>query len=401
MAIAINPETGIAVDDTATIRQGIVDDWNKVFSDEEATLNTDSSSPAGQIIDSMSVLVTAKDSELVNLFNQFDPRVADGIFQDALGSIYFLQRKTAQSTVVTCQLTGLQGTVVPAGSMIQNDDGYKLISIGAATIGEDGKAEVEFQTVDFGSINIGAGTCNKIITVIAGWDTVANEVAGVPGSLVETRQEFEKRRALSVAQNSHGSRLALQGAVSALDGVVDCLVLENRNKYSMVKQGVYIGAHSVAVCVYGGNDDDIAETIYNKIDAGCGTYGNTPVSYTSEDGVVNTYQIERPDAVNVYITVTVNNTANINNSIVDKVKQAVYNDFLGLDPNSGNVRRGCGQIIYASSFSVAAIKTAGVTDLVSITICKAANPLLNSITMLATEEPVIDMDNIVVRIVGA
>jgi uncharacterized phage protein gp47/JayE len=401
MAIAINPETGIAVDDTATIRQGIVDDWNKVFSDEDATLNTDNSSPAGQIIDSMSVLVTAKDSELVNLFNQFDPRVADGIFQDALGSIYFLQRKTAQSTVVTCQLTGLQGTVVPAGSMIQNDDGYKLVSIGAATIGEDGKAEVEFQTVDFGSINIGAGTCNKIITVIAGWDTVANEVAGVPGSLVETRQEFEKRRALSVAQNSHGSRLALQGAVSALDGVGDCLVLENRNKYSMVKQGVYIGAHSVAVCVYGGNDDDIAETIYNKLDAGCGTYGNTPVSYTSEDGVVNTYQIERPDAVNVYITVTVNNTANINNSIVDKVKQAVYNDFLGLDPNSGNVRRGCGQIIYASSFSVAAIKTAGVTDLVSITIGKAANPLLNSITMLATEEPVIDMDNIVVRIVGA
>jgi uncharacterized phage protein gp47/JayE len=401
MAIAINPETGIAVDDTATIRQGIVDDWNKVFSDEEATLNTDSSSPAGQIIDSMSVLVTAKDSELVNLFNQFDPRVADGIFQDALGSIYFLQRKTAQSTVVTCQLTGLQGTVVPAGSMIQNDDGYKLVSIGDATIDANGAAEVEFQTVDFGSINIGAGTCNKIITVIAGWDTVANEVAGVPGSLVETRQEFEKRRALSVAQNSHGSRLALQGAVSALDGVVDCLVLENRNKYSMVKQGVYIGAHSVAVCVYGGNDDDIAETIYNKLDAGCGTYGNTPVSYTSEDGVVNTYQIERPDAVNVYITVTVNNTANINNSTVDKVKQAVYNDFLGLDPNSGNVRRGCGQIIYASSFSVAAIKTAGVTDLVSITIGKAANPLLNSITMLATEEPVIDMDNIVVRIVGA
>jgi uncharacterized phage protein gp47/JayE len=401
MAIAINPETGIAVDDTATIRQGIVDDWNAVFSDETATLNTDSSSSAGQIIDSMSVLVTAKDSELVNLFNQFDPRVADGIFQDALGSIYFLQRKTAQSTVVTCQLTGLQGTVVPAGSMIQNDDGYKLVSIGDATIDANGAAEVEFQTVDFGSINIGAGTCNKIITVIAGWDTVANEVAGVPGSLVETRQEFEKRRALSVAQNSHGSRLALQGAISALDGVVDCLVLENRNKYSMVKQGVYIGAHSVAVCVYGGNDDDIAETIYNKLDAGCGTYGNTPVSYTSEDGVVNTYQIERPDAVNVYITVTVNNTANINNSIVDKVKQAVYNDFLGLDPNSGNVRRGCGQIIYASSFSVAAIKTAGVTDLVSITVGKAANPLLNSITMLATEEPVIDMDNIVVRLVGA
>ena len=401
MAITFNPESGMSADDTATIRQGIVDDWNAVFSDENATLNTESESPAGQIIDSLAVLVTAKDSEFLNLGNQFDPRVADGIFQDALGSIYFLTRKTAQPTTVTCQLTGLQGTIIPQGSMIQNEDGFKLISIEAATISADGTASAEFQTVDSGPITIGAETCTKIITVIAGWDTVTNAAAGVPGQLIETRQEFEKRRSLSVAKNSHGSRLALQGAVSALDGVVDCLVLENRNKYSMVKQGVYIGSHSVAVCVYGGNNDEIAETIYNKIDAGAGTYGNTSVSYTSEDGVVNTYQIERPTPTDIYINVTINQTASTSQNVVNEIKQAVYNDFLGNDPNSGNTRRGMGQTIYASSFAVATIKTAGVTDLVSITISRTPSPLLNQITLLATEEPVLTLDNITVTILGA
>lgn len=401
MAISFNPQTGMSTQDTATIRQGIVDDWNAVFSDEAATLNTESESPAGQIIDSMAVLVTAKDSEFLNLGNQFDPRVADGIFQDAIGAIYFLERKTAEPTVVTCQLTGLQGTVVPAGSMIQNDDGIKLVSVDAVTIGAGGTAEVEFQTVDPGPVAIGAGTCNKIVTVIAGWDTVSNAVAGVTGQLVETRQEFEKRRVLSVAQNSHGSRLALQGTISALNGVVDCLVLENRNKYSMIKQGVYLGPHSVAVCVYGGSNDDIAETIYNKLDAGCGTYGNTSTSYISEDGVVNTYQIERPTPTNIYINVTINQTASTSQDVVSEIKQAIYNDFLGNDPNSGNTRRGMGQTIYASSFAVATIKTAGVTDLVSITISRAPSPLLNRITMLATEEPVLTLDNITVAILGA
>jgi uncharacterized phage protein gp47/JayE len=400
MAITINPETGISVEDTAQIRQSIVDDWNKVFSDEEATLNTESESPAGQIIDSMAVLVTAKDSELVNLFNQFDPRVASGIFQDALGSIYFLTRKVAEPTVVTCQLTGLQGTVVPAGSMIQNDDGYKLVSVGPVTINNEGLGEVEFRTVETGPIAIGAGTCNKIVTVIAGWDTVTNAAAGALGQDLETRQAFEKRRALSVAYNSHGSRLALQSALSAVSGVLDCLVLENKTNSSVTKNGVTIDPHSVAICVYGGADEAIAECIYNKIDAGCGTVGETQVEYISSDNVKNTFNVIRPAATNIYVEVTLNKTASTQSTVIEDVQNAIYNDFYGNDPNSGNTRRKCGSIIYASSFSIAIVKTANVSDLVSIYIGRSQPAENNAVTMDADEEPVIELDNIVVNVVG-
>ena len=266
--------------------------------------------------------------------------------------------------------------------------------MGAATIGSTNTTDVEFQTIETGAIPIGAGTCNKIISVITGWDTVTNAVAGAMGRSVETRSTFEARRALSVAQNSHGSRLALQGALYTIDGVIDCLVLENKTNQTVTKQGVQLISHSVAICIYGGSDDDIAEKVYNKLDAGCGTNGATTVTYLSEDGGVNAYQIVRPEPTNVFIEVTVNKTSTTPNTIADDIKSAILSDFLGNDENSGNVRRGCGQVIYASSFSVATIKTAGVTDLVSIKIGKAADALGTSVTMDANEEPILSPENI-------
>jgi uncharacterized phage protein gp47/JayE len=394
MGITIDYEKGIKADDTATVRQSLVEAWQEVFSDENATLNTEAESPAGQIIDSQAVLVTAKDSELVELMNQFDPRKADGIFQEALAAIYFLTRKTAQPTVVECVCTGLQGTTIPAGSMIQNDDGYKLTSVGAVTIPASGSVNVEFQTVDVGAIPIPANSCNKIITVIAGWDTVTNENAGVVGQLEESRTALETRRALSVAKNSHGSRLALQGSIATIDGVLDCLVLENKSNATVTTQGVPLISHSVAICVYGGADEAIAEMIYNKLDAGCGTNGSTTVTYTSEDGVPNSYQIVRPAPTNLYVEVTINETTTTPATIEDDIKNAIVDDFNGLDVNSGNLRRGCGQTIYASSFSVALIKTAGVSDLVSIEIGRSAGTYTNSVVMDADEEPILTAENI-------
>jgi hypothetical protein len=146
--------------------------------------------------------------------------------------------------------------------------------------------------------------------------------------------------------------------------------------------------------VYGGDDEEIAEMIYNKLDAGCGTNGSSTVTYTSGDGVPNSYQIVRPTPTNLYVEVTINETATTPATIEDDIKNAIVDDFNGLDVNSGNLRRGCGQTIYASSFSVALIKTAGVSDLVSIEIGRTAGTYTNSVTMDADEEPILTAENI-------
>ena len=271
MAVDFDPQTGLSAQDTETIRAEVVAAWQTVFDDKDATLNTAPESPAGQIIDSIVALITGKDSEFLMLANQFNPKTASGRFQDMLALIYFITRKLAEPTVVTCQCVGLQGTVIPQGAIIQNTDGYRLASSGEATIPEGGTVNVEFALEQSGPIAIGANTCTTIVTVIPGWDTVNNAVAGVPGRLEESRAEFEARRYASVANNAHGSVAAVYGTLANINGVLDLQVLENRGDTPIVEWGVTIPGHSVAICIYGGADDDIAEGIYNKLGNGCGT----------------------------------------------------------------------------------------------------------------------------------
>jgi hypothetical protein len=96
--------------------------------------------------------------------------------------------------------------------------------------------------------------------------------------------------------------------------------------------------------------------------------------------------------------VTINETSFTPSTIETDIKNAMLNDFNGLDVNSGNLRRGLGQTIYASSFSVALIKTAGVSDLVSVEIGFAPNILASAIMTQANEEPILTAENISVVI---
>ena len=395
--ITFDPATGLSAQDTAAIRAAIVADWENIFDDEDATLNTSPESPAGQIIDSIAVLVTAKDSEVLEVANQFNPAVADGRFQDALAKIYFITRKTAEPTVVTCKCVGVQNTVIPSGAIIRNTDGYRLRSLGAATIPASGNVNIEFACEETGPINIGANTCTDIVTVIPGWDMVSNSVAGVLGRDAESRAEFEYRRHASVANNAHGSVSALYGTLANLAGVLDVQVLENRSDTAETQWGLSIPGHSVAVCIYGGSNSAIAEAIYNKLGNGCGTTGSTTVSYTAPDtGVAYSYKIVRPSTQNFKVRATIRRTASTPGTIVQDLQTALVNDFYGLDENSGNVRVGLAQTVYASRFSVAAIKTAGVVDLVSIEVALGSGAFASYVDIPASVEPVLTATNVTV-----
>ena len=125
MALTFDPQTGMAAEDTQAIRERRAAAWKDAFraAGNETTLNTDPETPAGQLVDGETALISQKDSELLVIANGFDPKTATGIFQDALGAIYFISRHVAEPTVVTCQCRGLQGTTIPAGAVIQDVNG--------------------------------------------------------------------------------------------------------------------------------------------------------------------------------------------------------------------------------------------------------------------------------------
>lgn len=407
--LIFDPATGIVSPDTSAIREAVVEDWVQAFASPDAPiLDTEPTTPAGQLIDAEVAEIEAKNAAILYVANQFNPRVNDGFWQDAIGYIYFLSRKLDEPSVVTCQITGLNGTPIPYGALAQSVTGYILICNRAVTIGPSGTIETTFRCSEPGPIEFAAHSVTQIVTVIPGWDTIDNEAPGVIGRDRETRSEFERRRYDSVAANAHGSVAAIYGTIANIAGVLDVKVLENVGPDPITEYGVEVPGHGITVCVYGGEDVAIAEAIYRKKDAGADTGGNTEVSYTDESlglypgGVTYTYLIMRPTPVEFWVQVTLGNSNAVTVDIINDIKRAVYNNFNGLSSSS---RVGLAQTVYASRFYCSVSSVSGVISILGIKIYLGSTPpdasdYVDVITINGDQMPTMDLDSTTVIISG-
>ena len=355
--LRFDPTTGLYIDDTPTIRAETEALWKEALGQE---LDTEPGTPAGQLVDSQTALVAEKDRQILYLANQFNPAANEGVWQDALGQIYFMDRLGSAPTLVECLCTGLAGTTV-AGT-VQAKTGDFLTSVSPVLIPPSGSVLVSFRTVNEGPIVIPADSVTNIITTVPGWDTINNPAAGVQGRYIEGRQEFEARRYASVASNSQGRAAAIAGAVEAVQDVVDSVVLENFRGFPETKYGVTIPAHTFWIAAAGGAEVDIAQAIYRKKDGGAGTMGNTPMTYIDPEYplAVYTYDVERPTNLNIGVVVTIKRTVSTPTDIEARIEVAVTESFYG---RNGTDRVRMASTLYASHFYVP-VTVAGVDSLV-------------------------------------
>ena len=397
MAISFDVNTGFIADSVDDVRSAVRTVWVEAFRDPDLpALNTAPETPQGQIIDSQAAAIMNKDNEVLFLANQFNPATATGIFQDALAQLYFLQRQPATSTIVACTCTGLQGVVIPAGAIIQTTDGLQLTNITEGVIAASGSVELNFKLNETGPIQVGAGTATIIVTQIPGWDTVNNSSAGIVGRSEESQQEFATRIQKSVAVNSQGSVDAIYAALANLAGVVAVVVLENDTDTAIENNGVSITPHSICISIYGGDNNAIAEVIYNKKDMGCGTVGNTQVSYTNSRSTVFNYNILVPTPYPIGIRVTVNNSVTLPSNVQNIIKQAVLNNFNGAD---GSTPVAMAQTLYATRF-IPSIISAGVASVASVQI-NISESFVDTVTFNATQIPTLDIKDIEIVISGS
>lgn len=344
-------QAGITVPSEADILAGVQDDMNTAFG---GGLNPNLETPQGQLASSTTAVIGDKNNEILNLVNMFDPRYSSGRYQDALGYLYFLIRKPALPTTVTCTLIGVNGTVIPAGTLAQDTSGNTYQSTSSVTIGVSGAVSATFQNVKTGAIACPAGTLNIIYQAIAGWDTINNLGDGVIGNDVESQADFEARRAASVAANSHSSVNSIYGAVFNVANVTDVYIYENfTNKPIFVGSTSYpINPHSIYVAVVGGTDAAVANAIWTKKDIGCDMNGNTTVQVTDTSGYNSpypTYNItfNRPTDLTVKFDVKILNSAGLPVGVVSSIKTAIINRFYG---NSSAQKERIGGLILSSNY---------------------------------------------------
>lgn len=394
--IAFDQKNGLLAPDTDIVLSFVQEEFKKAFGND---INLDPASPQGQLITSLAAMLVTKNTEFLKLANQFNPLTAQGIFQEALGRIYFLQRKIAQPTVVFCACKGLAGTVIPENALVESVDGVRFYSSGSHVIGTDKSVTIEFLCTEKGAVEVKAHAVQKIVTVIPGWDSVDNENAGISGRIEETQAEFERRRFASVAKNAHGTVASLYGALADIEEVIDLVVLENRGNEPIEEAGVTILGHSVYISIVGGTDSEIANVIYHKLGCGCGTTGNVKITHIAEDfhNAVYKYRINRPQELDLYINVTIKQTETTPATVVEDVQNAILQSFEGLDsPSASRVKMA--ENLYVSRF-YPAILAQGVQEILSIEISQDTANFDTMLFIPADKFPVLKKENIAVTLI--
>ncbi len=341
---------GFIAPSEADILAGILGDFNEAFG---GNLNTALETPQGQLSTSLAAVLGYANDLFAFYVSQVDPAYSSGRMQDAIGRIYFLERKAAEPTTVQCVCTGAAGVIIPTGALALGADGVIYRCTAGGTISGAGNVTLPFACTVDGPVSCPISNVSTIYQSVPGWDTIDNPAEGIPGTNVESRVEFENRRAASVALNANGMLPAVRASVLNVPDVIDAYVYENSTAASVTTGGVAIAAHSIYVAVAGGDPDDVARAIWLKKAPGCGMVGGTTVTVTDDNSGYNlpypTYSIkfQIPAALPVLFAIQISNGPTVPADAATQIKAAVLNAFVGGD---GGQRPTIGSTIYASRF---------------------------------------------------
>lgn len=409
--------TGLVTYDEQTILAGVQQDWVSAFAINGKTLSTELTTPQGQLQQSQAYMVAAFQAQLAQLIANVDPMTSSGIYQDALGRIYFLTRQAATFATVAATVTGTVGATLPAGSQVKSSDGTIWASTAAAVYGAGGTASVTFQSLIAGSIPAAGVNDLRIYQQVPNWVAVSNSVPSVPGTNTENRVEFETRRAASVQIGGVGQPANVRAAIANVTGVTDLYVYNNGGD-TAVNYGTTnypIPAHSIAIIVSGGANADIAAAINSKLDCGCGMSTaaglGTLVTVNVQDTVnyvapYPTYPVRfvRPATTQVYMTVNVANLSTLPANYVLQVQQALAaafaNGFTSTDGTISIPRARIGGQVVASEYAAPILALGNITPVTIFVGTSPAPSSGNSYTSGIDQQPVCPQLNITVNAIS-
>ena len=313
--------SGMVVADTADIKETVQNEFKEALGED---ISLEDSTPQGRLID---IETTARAAVVENnalVANLFNVMLSYGIFLDAMLANFGMYREGATASRVSVTITGQKGTVVPAGSQASTSNGIIFYAENDLTIGEDGTAQGDFLSLELGSIACAAGELNKIIDGTFGWETVTNPSPALLGTDRESDAHFKQRflnsglfTGKALLENYYSSLLSTENVQSAF-------VYDNYTNETIVYDTVSILPHSVYCCVDGGTNEDVANAIFAVKSSGCGYTGDVSVQIRDEwFGALYTVKFNRPQIVDVHVSVTVDRGTSASTELEETVKNAI------------------------------------------------------------------------------
>ena len=271
---------GLHVPEYEDIKQRLLDSFRQIFG---ADLYLGEDTQDYQMIAEFSDCLDDVYSLIIEAYNSRNPNYATGTALDMIIALNGIRRITATYSTVLLTLSGSVGAVIPAGSIVQDVAGYQWATNADAVVGSEGTVAVAATCTVAGAIAAPVGSITQIMSPTAGWISVTNEEEAVAGQNTET----------------------------------DARLYENTGSTADANG---IPGHSICLCVLGGEDQEIGQTIFDKKSPGCGTYGNTTVSATDVFGNVNNVSFNRPVAVPLTIAIALKTFSGYNDGTLETIK---------------------------------------------------------------------------------
>ncbi|QDP50314.1 MAG: putative baseplate protein J [Prokaryotic dsDNA virus sp.] len=327
-----NSATGIPLDNLVAL--GGITRFQNTYTTAQMLFTGDN----GTLIPAGSVVSSATTGERFNVLGSvaLSPSVAAGavfsvtnVQNNAIYSITYARLTSSSTVSFTSSASSATQASIVAGLKAEIDANHP--SLVATIVGSTLKVDLAdiFQTVtfsksnnlgitkvtklgdvqaeDFGPIEQPVNTITTIATPVLGWDSVTNPISANTGRFKETDAELRERFRVSKFERASNILEALYSALINLDAVEQVVIYENDTDVTDDKG---IPAHSFLPIVLGGISTNIAQTIWENKPLGIRSYGNTSVTIYDSQGFPHDIGFERPNPVNVYISIELQTDSN-------------------------------------------------------------------------------------------
>ncbi len=318
-----------------------------------------------------------------SIYNSKDPDTATGADLEALAALTGITRLSAQKATVTLTLSLDAATTVPAGSIVSAtgnpDIQFVTLADVTSTIADD--YDVEAESVLAGELTATGGTLEVIDTPISGWTAVTNAESASGGRNLETDTALRARRIATLSLAGKGTVAAIRADVRAVETVVEANVYENTTDSTVDS----IPPHAFEVVVLSnpatGDEDEIAQAIFNSKPIGIRAYGTDDGVAVDEDGEEITVQFTRATEIPLYfdVAITVNNQYPADGD--DQVAAAIQTYVEGLE---------LGETIYASQLYASIFSISGVVNITDLFVDDVSTPVTTSVVMTARQIGVLE-----------
>ncbi|MDD5786038.1 baseplate J/gp47 family protein [Campylobacter lanienae] len=312
-------------------KDDILSEYQSLFKTIFGDINTDPSTPQGQIITSLTQIDLATISYLENLANAFFFGGSGDFLDKWAWNLYRVVRKNGTASSVMITITGEPSTDIPADFIVS--DGSENYIIEAPTrIGENGEILAKFNNVNINDYVAKANTITQIVTNIDGVERVNNDSNAIPAILRETDAELFNRCLYFGSTATNASFRSILANVAQVKGVNRLAGAENVLNTAQTINGVELTPHSICIVVDGGDDEAIAKAIQDSKATGCDMVGDIEIPlYIDKQKYI--YRFYRPTQVALQAQVTISeaNTAYIRSDFEKITKDALSNFINHLD----------------------------------------------------------------------